>query len=147
MGKVVHYLANNLSRLERYVEAVFLPIDNNAAERAIKPFVIGRKAWLFSDMPKGATASADLQPGRDRQTRRPGALYVAAPRTGVAAVCLVGRRLRSVAAVARCHRKPLTHLGIGGVYGAHIHIQPLMYDPVLPSISGARSHDATRLWR
>lgn len=46
--------------LERYVEAGFLPIDNNAAERAIKPFVIGRKAWLFSDTPKGATASAQL---------------------------------------------------------------------------------------
>jgi hypothetical protein len=38
----------------------FLPIDNNAAERSIKPFVIGRKAWLFSDTPKGATASAQV---------------------------------------------------------------------------------------
>jgi hypothetical protein len=60
MGKAVHYLANNWSRLERYVDAGFLPIDNNAAERAIKPFVIGRKAWLFSDTPKGATASAQI---------------------------------------------------------------------------------------
>ncbi|WP_445262259.1 IS66 family transposase, partial [Pseudomonas sp. EA_15y_Pfl1_P104] len=42
-------------RLERYVETGFLPIDNNKAERAIKPFVIGRKSWLFSDTPKGAT--------------------------------------------------------------------------------------------
>lgn len=58
LGKAVHYLANNWSRLERYVEAGHLPIDNNLAERAIKPFVIGRKAWLFSDTPKGATASA-----------------------------------------------------------------------------------------
>jgi transposase len=56
LGKVVNYLASNWSRLERYVEAGFLPIDNNSAERAIKPFVIGRKAWLFSDMPEGATA-------------------------------------------------------------------------------------------
>ena len=59
-GKAVNYLANNWSRLERYVEAGFLPIDNNAAERAIKPFVIGRKNWLFSDTPKGAMASAQL---------------------------------------------------------------------------------------
>lgn len=44
LGKAVHYLANNWSHLERYVEAGFLPIDNNASERAIKPFVIGRKA-------------------------------------------------------------------------------------------------------
>ena len=60
LGKAVNYLANNWSRLERYVEAGFLPIDNNPAERAIKPFVIGRKAWLFSDTPKGATASAQI---------------------------------------------------------------------------------------
>jgi hypothetical protein len=56
----VNYLASNWSRLERYVEAVFLPIDYNRAERAIKLFVIGRKAWRFSDTPKGATASAQI---------------------------------------------------------------------------------------
>ncbi|EPN08912.1 ISPpu15, transposase Orf2, partial [Pseudomonas syringae pv. actinidiae ICMP 19070] len=50
----------NWTRLERYIEAGFLPIDNNAAERAIRPFAIGRKAWLFSDTPKGATASAQI---------------------------------------------------------------------------------------
>jgi len=60
LGKAVNYLASNWSRLERYVETGFLPIDNNPTERAIKTFVIGRKAWLFSDMPKGATASAQI---------------------------------------------------------------------------------------
>jgi len=60
LGKAVNYLASNWSRLERYIEAGFLPIDNNAAERAIKPFVIGRKAWLFSDTPKGAAASTQI---------------------------------------------------------------------------------------
>ena len=60
LGKALSYLASNWSRLERYVEAGFLPIDNNTAERAIKPFVIGRKAWLFSDTPKGAAASAQI---------------------------------------------------------------------------------------
>jgi transposase len=60
LGKAVSYLASNWSRLERYVEAGYLPIDNNPAERAIKPFVIGRKAWLFSGTPKGAAASAQL---------------------------------------------------------------------------------------
>jgi transposase len=58
LDKAVNYLASNWSRLERYVETGFLPINNNRAEHAIKPFVIGRKAWLFSDTPKGATASA-----------------------------------------------------------------------------------------
>ena len=56
----MHYLANNWSRLERYVEASYLPIDNNAAERAIKPFVIERKTWLFSDTVNGASASAKI---------------------------------------------------------------------------------------
>lgn len=37
-----------------------LEIDNNAAERAIKPFVIGRKNWLFSNTPRGSKASATL---------------------------------------------------------------------------------------
>lgn len=60
LGKAVSYLASNWSRLKRYVEAGHLPIDNNPAERAIRPFVIGRKAWLFSDTPKGATASAQI---------------------------------------------------------------------------------------
>ncbi|SFL41369.1 IS66 family transposase, partial [Azotobacter beijerinckii] len=60
LGKAVNYLASNWSRLVRYAEAGYLPVDNNAAERAIRPFVIGRKNWLFSDTPKGATASAHL---------------------------------------------------------------------------------------
>ncbi len=60
LGKAVTYLANNWSKRERYVEQGYLPIDNNTAERAIRPFVIGRKNWLFSDTPKGATASAQL---------------------------------------------------------------------------------------
>ena len=35
-----------------------LSLSNNAAENAIRPFVTGRKNWLFADTPKGATASA-----------------------------------------------------------------------------------------
>ena len=60
LGKAISYLASTWNKLERYVEEGYLPIDNNAAERAIRPFVIGRKNWLFSDTPKGATASAQL---------------------------------------------------------------------------------------
>jgi transposase len=58
LGKAVKYLTSNWSRLERYVETVFLPFDNNPAERAIKPFVIGRNARLFSDTPNGANAKS-----------------------------------------------------------------------------------------
>jgi len=34
--------------------------DNNSTERAIRPFVIGRKNWMFADTPEGAAASAAL---------------------------------------------------------------------------------------
>ena len=44
----------------RYLEDGRLQIDNNAAENAIRPFVVGRKNWLFSDSVKGVTASANL---------------------------------------------------------------------------------------
>lgn len=37
-----------------------LEVDNNAAERAIKPFVIGRKNFLFANTAKGATSSANI---------------------------------------------------------------------------------------
>lgn len=37
-----------------------LPLDNNLAERGIKPFVIGRKNFLFSDTPRSAEASAGM---------------------------------------------------------------------------------------
>ncbi|WJJ95080.1 transposase domain-containing protein [Neopusillimonas aromaticivorans] len=46
------------SKLTRYVERGDLPIDNNRCENAIRPFVVGRKAWLFSESPAGAQASA-----------------------------------------------------------------------------------------
>ena len=37
-----------------------MPLDNNRCENAIRPFVVGRKGWLFSDTVKGAVASANL---------------------------------------------------------------------------------------
>jgi hypothetical protein len=67
LGKAISYLASNWHKLVRYTEAGFLPIDNNAAERAIRPFVIGRKNWLFSDTPKRRHGQcSDIQLGRDR---------------------------------------------------------------------------------
>jgi transposase len=37
-----------------------LPLDTNLVENAIRPFVVGRKAWLFADTMAGARASANL---------------------------------------------------------------------------------------
>jgi transposase len=58
LGTALAYLKKYWSRLVRYTERGDLPIDNNRCENAIRPFVVGRKAWLFSDTPAGATASA-----------------------------------------------------------------------------------------
>ena len=56
----VKYLANQWHKLIRYIDDGRLSIDNNRAERAVKPFVIGRKNWLFSQTTNGAHASATL---------------------------------------------------------------------------------------
>ena len=56
LGEALGYLHKVWSRLVRYTERGDLPIDNNPAESAIRPFVVGRKAWLFSDTPAGAHA-------------------------------------------------------------------------------------------
>jgi len=58
LGTALSYLRDYWSRLTRYTERGDLPIDNNRCENAIRPFVVGRKAWLFSDTPAGAHASA-----------------------------------------------------------------------------------------
>ena len=46
MGKALAYLNNQWDRLIGYVEDGHYPIDNNAAERAIRPYAIGRKNWM-----------------------------------------------------------------------------------------------------
>lgn len=58
LGEALAYLAKYWAKLVRYTERGDLPIDNNAVENAIQPFVVGRKAWLFADTPAGARASA-----------------------------------------------------------------------------------------
>ena len=58
--EAANYLANQWRKLIRYVDDGRLSIDNNRAERAVKPFVIGRKNWLFSQTANGANASATL---------------------------------------------------------------------------------------
>ena len=57
-GKALTYLNNQWDKLIVYCEDGRLNISNVLAENAIRPFVIGRKAWLFSDTPKGAYASS-----------------------------------------------------------------------------------------
>ena len=58
LGKAVVYAKNQKPYMENYLLDGRLAISNNAAENAIRPFTVGRKNWLFSDTPKGASASA-----------------------------------------------------------------------------------------
>jgi transposase len=58
IGMAAHYALNQRKYLERYLSDGRLEISNNRAERSIKPFVIGRKNFLFANTPRGAKASA-----------------------------------------------------------------------------------------
>lgn len=58
--KALSYTLGQWDKLTTYVEDGNIKIDNNRAERAVKPFVIGRKNWLFSETHSGATSSTRL---------------------------------------------------------------------------------------
>lgn len=58
LGKAIAYCLNQWDKLVAFLEDGRLEIDNNRSERSIKPVVIGRKNWLFSNTPQGARASA-----------------------------------------------------------------------------------------
>ena len=58
LGKAVHYALAQRKYLENIYLDGRLELSNNRAERSIKPFVQGRKAWLFSNTPDGAESSS-----------------------------------------------------------------------------------------
>lgn len=60
LGKAVLYTLNQWDKLKAYADTDCASPDNNLAENAIRPFVVGRKNWLFSVTPKGANASAAI---------------------------------------------------------------------------------------
>lgn len=60
LGKALHYLSAQWPKLIRFVGNGAWPIDNNVCENAIRPFVVGRRNWLFADTVGGAKASANL---------------------------------------------------------------------------------------
>lgn len=60
MGEALGYLHKQWHKLISYIDDGSYPIDNNVAENAIRPFVIGRKNWLFANTPSGAHASANM---------------------------------------------------------------------------------------
>jgi transposase len=60
LGRAVHYTLGQWPKLTVFLKHGEVPLDNNRCENAIRPFVVGRKGWLFSDTVAGAKASANL---------------------------------------------------------------------------------------
>jgi len=58
LGKAMAYCQKQWPKLTAFLQDGRLELDNSRAERSIKPFVIGRKNWLFANTPRGARASA-----------------------------------------------------------------------------------------
>ena len=60
LGKALAYLTHHWDGLIGFLDDGRLEVDNNRAENAIRPFTLGRRAWLFSATVEGAKASANL---------------------------------------------------------------------------------------
>ncbi len=55
-GYAITYTLGQWNKIIRYLECPYLTPDNNAAERTVKPFVMGRKNFLFAGSTEGADA-------------------------------------------------------------------------------------------
>jgi transposase len=60
LGKALSYTHNQWTKLSRFLEHPEVPAHNNRVENDIRPFAVGRRAWLFMDTQLGARASANL---------------------------------------------------------------------------------------
>jgi len=59
-GKAMFYMNRQWPKLVRVLDDGRIALDTNPVENAIRPFVVGRKNWLFADSVAGARASANL---------------------------------------------------------------------------------------
>jgi transposase len=60
MGEAIRYCLGNWRAFTRYTEDGALAIDNNAAENALRPIVLGRKNWMFAGSDNGGRTGAVL---------------------------------------------------------------------------------------
>jgi len=60
LGQAIAYSLSPWDKLTAFLQDGRLELNNNRSERSIKPFVIGRKNWLFANTPRGAKASATI---------------------------------------------------------------------------------------
>jgi len=60
LGKAVAYTINEWDVLSRYLDRWEISPENNAVENSVRPFVVGRRNWLFSGASRGAKASCAI---------------------------------------------------------------------------------------
>jgi transposase len=60
LGQAINYTLSQWNKLVAYLGSYHLTPDNNASENAIRPFVLGRKNWLFNQSPHGADSSCGM---------------------------------------------------------------------------------------
>lgn len=60
LGRAIHYSLSQWDKMTKYLESPYLTPDNNACENGIRPFVLGRKGWLFCQSPEGAESSCGM---------------------------------------------------------------------------------------
>jgi len=60
LGKAINYSLCEWDKMTAYLESPYLTPDNNACENGIRPFVLGRKNWLFCKSPEGAESSCGM---------------------------------------------------------------------------------------
>jgi transposase len=60
LGKALGYTISQWQKLTRFLEHPDVPAHNNRVENDIRPFAVGRRAWLFMDTQLGARASANI---------------------------------------------------------------------------------------
>jgi transposase len=60
LGEAVGFVHNQWPKLVQFCEDGRIELSTNWVESAIRPFVIGRKNWMFCDTVAGAKASANL---------------------------------------------------------------------------------------
>lgn len=60
VGPAIYYTLGQWEKLTAYLDFPYLTPDNNGAENAIRPFIVGRKNWLFAGSPKGAESSCGI---------------------------------------------------------------------------------------
>ena len=65
LGKALHYLKEQGPYLVRYLEDGRLELSSNRAERSIKPFVMGRKGWLFSNTQASAVIYSLIETAKE----------------------------------------------------------------------------------